>query len=117
MGAAVAVPAAIGFAAATVAPQPWTPIALAPAARPTTGQTGLMAGAGFEPAKAEPRDLQSRPFDRSGTPPSRVEHSDQACSRDGNGRPGSTSNLAYFGPPRCTLVPPSTTFAGMNQRR
>src|ERR1035438_4260519 len=28
-----------------------------------------MAGAGFEPAKAEPRDLQSRPFDRSGTPP------------------------------------------------
>ena len=31
--------------------------------------TGGMAGAGFEPAKAEPRDLQSRPFDRSGTPP------------------------------------------------
>ncbi len=28
-----------------------------------------MAGAGFEPAKAVPRDLQSRPFDRSGTPP------------------------------------------------
>jgi hypothetical protein len=28
-----------------------------------------MAGAGFEPAKAEPRDLQSRPFDRSGIPP------------------------------------------------
>ena len=28
-----------------------------------------MAGAGFEPAKAEPSDLQSDPFDRSGTPP------------------------------------------------
>src|SRR5919112_417578 len=28
-----------------------------------------MAGAGFEPAKAEPPDLQSGPFDRSGTPP------------------------------------------------
>src|SRR5258708_6338730 len=28
-----------------------------------------MAGAGFEPAKAEPHDLQSCPFDRSGTPP------------------------------------------------
>jgi hypothetical protein len=28
-----------------------------------------MAGAGFEPAKAEPADLQSAPFDRSGTPP------------------------------------------------
>src|SRR5207244_12186626 len=28
-----------------------------------------MAGAGFEPAKAEPRRLQRRPFDRSGTPP------------------------------------------------
>ena len=26
-------------------------------------------GAGFEPAKAEPSDLQSDPFDRSGTPP------------------------------------------------
>jgi hypothetical protein len=28
-----------------------------------------MAGAGFEPAKAEPRRLQRLPFDRSGTPP------------------------------------------------
>ena len=26
-------------------------------------------GAGFEPAKAEPTDLQSVPFDRFGTPP------------------------------------------------
>src|SRR6188472_600286 len=28
-----------------------------------------MAGEGFEPSKAEPPDLQSGPFDRSGTPP------------------------------------------------
>ena len=31
----------------------------------------LVEGAGFEPAKAEPSDLQSDPFDRSGTPPKR----------------------------------------------
>ena len=30
---------------------------------------GEVAGAGFEPAKAEPRGLQPRPFDRSGIPP------------------------------------------------
>ncbi len=29
----------------------------------------LVEGAGFEPAKAEPTDLQSAPFDRFGTPP------------------------------------------------
>ncbi len=29
----------------------------------------MVEGAGFEPAKAEPSDLQSDPFDRSGTPP------------------------------------------------
>lgn len=28
-----------------------------------------MGGAGFEPAKVEPMDLQSIPFDRSGNPP------------------------------------------------
>ena len=28
-----------------------------------------MEGEGFEPSKAEPSDLQSDPFDRSGTPP------------------------------------------------
>ena len=32
--------------------------------------TRMVEGAGFEPAKAEPSDLQSDPFDRSGTPPS-----------------------------------------------
>ena len=29
----------------------------------------LVEGEGFEPSKAEPADLQSAPFDRSGTPP------------------------------------------------
>jgi hypothetical protein len=28
-----------------------------------------MEGGGFEPPKDEPTDLQSAPFDRSGTPP------------------------------------------------
>jgi hypothetical protein len=28
-----------------------------------------LEGGGFEPPKAEPTDLQSAPFDRSGTPP------------------------------------------------
>ena len=31
----------------------------------------LVEGVGFEPTKAEPADLQSAPFDRSGTPPER----------------------------------------------
>jgi hypothetical protein len=31
----------------------------------------VVEGAGFEPAKAEPSDLQSDPFGRSGTPPLR----------------------------------------------
>ena len=31
-----------------------------------------MEGEGFEPSKAEPSDLQSDPFDRSGTPPKRT---------------------------------------------
>ena len=29
----------------------------------------MVEGEGFEPSKAEPTDLQSVPFDRSGTPP------------------------------------------------
>ena len=29
----------------------------------------MVEGAGFEPAKAEPTDLQSAPFGHSGTPP------------------------------------------------
>ena len=31
--------------------------------------TNMVEGEGFEPSKAEPTDLQSAPFDRSGTPP------------------------------------------------
>jgi hypothetical protein len=31
----------------------------------------MVEGEGFEPSKAEPTDLQSVPFDRSGTPPAR----------------------------------------------
>jgi hypothetical protein len=31
----------------------------------------LVEGGGFEPPKAEPTDLQSVPFGRSGTPPAR----------------------------------------------
>ena len=32
-------------------------------------ERNLVEGVGFEPTKAEPADLQSAPFDRSGTPP------------------------------------------------
>ena len=35
----------------------------------------LVEGEGFEPSKAEPSDLQSDPFDRSGTPPKRTPFS------------------------------------------
>ena len=34
-----------------------------------TLQITKVGGAGFEPAKAEPADLQSAPFDRFGNPP------------------------------------------------
>ena len=32
-----------------------------------------MEGEGFEPSKAEPSDLQSDPFNRSGTPPNETD--------------------------------------------
>ena len=35
-----------------------------------TTQLRLVVGGGFEPPKASPTDLQSVPFDHSGTPPS-----------------------------------------------
>ncbi len=40
--------------------------------------TRMVEGEGFEPSKAEPSDLQSDPFDRSGTPPKKnqAHHSD-----------------------------------------
>ncbi len=34
----------------------------------------LVEGEGFEPSKAVPSDLQSDPFDRSGTPPSETSN-------------------------------------------
>lgn len=33
----------------------------------------MVEGVGFEPTKAEPSDLQSDPFDRSGTPPTKIK--------------------------------------------
>ncbi len=39
----------------------------------------LVEGEGFEPSKAEPSDLQSDPFDRSGTPPKRKPLSFMNC--------------------------------------
>jgi anti-anti-sigma factor len=38
---------------------------------PNLLQKNLVEGEGFEPSKAEPSDLQSEPFDRSGTPPAK----------------------------------------------
>ncbi len=40
--------------------------------RLTITRLTLVEGGGFEPPKAEPSDLQSDPFDRSGTPPNRA---------------------------------------------
>ena len=43
-------------------------------------QSGLLSklltveGGGFEPPKAEPADLQSAPFGRSGTPPEQIQY-------------------------------------------
>ena len=35
-------------------------------------RSNMVEGEGFEPSKAEPSDLQSDPFDRSGTPPESI---------------------------------------------
>ena len=73
-----------------------------------------MAGPGFEPGKAEPADLQSAPFDRSGIPPQALsltsESYSAACGRPGVrpriGHQGSTSHSANFGPPTTIWVRP-----------
>ena len=39
----------------------------------------MVEGEGFEPSKAEPADLQSAPFDRSGTPPARGGNDTLTC--------------------------------------
>ena len=47
----------------------------------------LVEGEGFEPSKAEPTDLQSAPFDRSGTPPNETGNYRQVppeCQRIGH---------------------------------
>ena len=41
----------------------------------------LVVGGGFEPPKASPTDLQSVPFDHSGTPPERLNISSPVTSR------------------------------------
>ena len=52
----------------------------------------MVEGAGFEPAKAEPADLQSAPVDRLGTPP---EIDDGADCRNRTGDLLITSQLLY----------------------
>ena len=72
----------------------------------------LVEGVGFEPTKAEPSDLQSDPFGRSGTPPDQANKMDAELCRWR--RPMSTQNRAEFStrrvlPPRrgsTELVPP-----------
>ncbi len=51
----------------------------------------VVEGAGFEPAKAEPADLQSAPVDRLGTPP----EIDGADCRSRTGDLLITSQLLY----------------------
>src|SRR3954449_10938174 len=50
-----------------------------------------MAGEGFESSKAEPPDLQSGPFDRSGTPPALVQTATRKSSDRGAARAGSAA--------------------------
>ena len=40
-----------------------------PVGSKSCGFINMVGGAGFEPTKAEPTDLQSAPFDRFGIPP------------------------------------------------
>ena len=65
----------------------------------------LVEGVGFEPTKAEPPDLQSGPFGRSGTPPKRkrrilleklggVKGKQQASKRNSPNQPGEGPNPA-----------------------
>ncbi len=48
---------------------------------------GLVEGGGFEPPKASPTDLQSVPFDHSGTPPRVTASTSWSQRRDSNPRP------------------------------
>ncbi len=53
-----------------------------------------MAGAGFEPAKAEPQRLQRCPFDRSGTPPGALSLTSGVLRSSARGRRASLQRLA-----------------------
>ena len=53
-----------------------------------TGRMFMVEERGFEPLKAEPADLQSAPFDHSGTPPLWSRRSDL------NGRPADYKSAA-----------------------
>jgi hypothetical protein len=70
----------------------------------------LVEGVGFEPTKAEPSDLQSDPFDRSGTPPDKERAILPGWSPHVNGRiqviPAMTSTYALQDAIGRTLVPP-----------
>src|SRR3990167_5898885 len=57
----------------------------------------MVEGAGFEPAKAEPSDLQSDPFGRSGTPPknvSRRRNPNWSWREESNPRPADYKSAA-----------------------
>ena len=67
----------------------------------TVPASHVVEGGGFEPPKAEPTDLQSAPFDRSGTPP-RSSNSQFSLFRPRSSRFFSRTSrpLADFPPPR-----------------
>ena len=63
----------------------------------------LVEGEGFEPSKAEPTDLQSVPFDRSGTPPkiSTAETRDCSSFEPRWSNPEATAVWTAEGPNNC----------------
>src|SRR5437762_2777866 len=56
----------------------------------------MVEGEGFEPSKAEPADLQSAPFDRSGTPPAISTAETRDCSSFGWSRSNTATASAAF---------------------
>ena len=80
--------------------------------RPWEDVSILVEGGGFEPPKAEPSDLQSDPFDRSGTPPKKRRYSvapRYACQLESQcprGRSPPAPRGARIGPRFLRQVPP-----------
>ena len=74
----------------------------------------LVEGEGFEPSKAEPADLQSAPFDRSGTPPEFLAKPSIICSRSGSVKPdsGLGAHLRARLGPGCSIVRRAIAIAG-----